>query len=171
MESWAATNLFGPNNSGAVINASPNIKAAVDNLVSLSHPGTTARLDNTVSSIGGTTGTDLSGVTAGLQAGNPAILAVCFPGTDCSSGSDHQVLAVGIAKIGNAIYYVITNSGHSIYDPLPALQAGGQITLPTLYNCTASSQRTDHPYASIYRYRVLGGLQSVTNFQLKSVFQ
>jgi hypothetical protein len=81
------------------------------------------------------------------------------------------VLAVGIAKIGNATYYVITNSGHSIYDPLPALQAGGQITLPTLYNCTASSQRTDHPYASIYPYRVLGGLQSVTNFQLKSVFQ
>jgi hypothetical protein len=167
-KSWAATHLFEPANAGVVLNKSPDVKAAVDKLVTLSNPSATARLDNTVSNVGTKTGSDLPQVTAGLKAGNPSLLVVCFPGTDCSGGGDHQVLAVGIAKIDKSTYYVVTDSGFPTYDPLPALKSGGYVTTGTLYSCLAGKKAKT--YVSFYRYRVLGGLQPLTGFQLKPLF-
>ncbi len=174
-KTWAQQNIFAGSNDGVLQNMSKTVQAAINQLLSLNYPNTTPQFDNiTNASTGGATGTDVPGVTAALEAGSPVILAVHFTGS--SEHSNHQVLAVGIAKVIDKTYYVINDSGFGITDPLPKLrQTAGHVDKDVLGGCTASSKRNPPDkdnsgvwgYDSIYKYRALGGLQPYTKLTLK----
>jgi hypothetical protein len=168
---------FGADPAGALITNSTVLKTAINYLVQLNHPNTTAAFDNSqAGQAGAAAGTDIPAVTAALQDNNPVALAVCF--NQASKGS-HQVLAVGIAKIGNQTFYVINDSGFGQTDALKLLKASSKIGPNEIGACTASLTRnhqdTSHAwsqnepwgYGHIFCYRVLGGLQSLTGLTLQ----
>jgi hypothetical protein len=84
------------------------------------------------------------------------------------------VLAVGIAKVSDATYYVINDSGFGLTDPLTRLKGNTKIGPDTIGACTASLKRNppdkNNPgpwgYGTIMKYRVLGGLQSLSGLTL-----
>jgi len=159
---WAAYN------NGVMQADSPDVRAAVNQLVALNSPGG-AEFDNTVSNdLNVAPGTEVEvGVSSFLEQGNPVVLAVH------SGKLGHQVLAVGIAKILDKTYYVINDSGFGLHDPFPTLQkAGTTIDAKTLGPCLATLTRNPGKsgpwgYQNISAARVMLGLQTITGLTLK----
>jgi hypothetical protein len=163
---FANSKIFNDTESGVLRNDSSTVMAAINKLVALNHPGTTPSFDNSQGGGGAAIGTNIGAISSALEAGNPVILAVCF---DSDSNPSHQVLAVGVATIKDQTYYVINDSGFGTTDPFPALKSmGASISLTTLGGVTASAKRNGTwGYGKINTYRILGGLQSVTNLTLQ----
>jgi hypothetical protein len=167
---FANSKIFNDSESGVLRNDSSTVMDAINKLVALNHPGTTASFDNSQGAGGAAIGTNLGAISSALEAGNPVLLAVCF---DSDSNPSHQVLAVGVATAAGKTYYMINDSGFGTTDPFAALSsAGASISLNTLGAVTASAQRNSGKngawgYGRINSYRILGGLQSVTNLTLK----
>jgi hypothetical protein len=172
---FANSNIFNVDGAGAMRNDNSAVADAIDALISSNHPGVTPACDNSQGGNGGQTGTDITGITQALVAGNPVILAVCF---DSDAGSSHQVLAVGIAStIDGKSYYVINDSGFGNTDGFARLNnTKGTIGPISIGAATASPKRnpsTFHShiapwgYGSISSYRILGGLQPITGLSLK----
>jgi hypothetical protein len=152
--------IYAPDGGGALRNGSDDLRLAINQLVALSHAnGGAPAFQSAAGSGGAAVGVEILELTAHLDTGEPAILAVCL-GTSATPG--HQILAVGHVRFGSSVYYVVDDSGFGPMNPYPALaQMQPPFSPSSVLRYCASNARAQK-YGRIASFRKLSGLQAFT---------